>query len=64
MYIYAGAADLDEYFNKPFENAESNILGLINILDACVKHKVRRVIYASTVYVNSQEEAFIGSKDC
>ena len=58
VYIYAGAADLDEYFNKPFENAESNILGLINILDACVKHKVRRVIYASTVYVNSQEGGF------
>lgn len=58
VYIYAGIADLDTYFDKPFETAESNILGLINILNACVKHNVKRVIYASTVYVNSKEGGF------
>ena len=58
VYIYAGVADLDEYFDKPFETAESNILGLINILDSCVKYKVKKVIYASTVYVNSGEGGF------
>ena len=58
VYIYAGIADLDTYFDRPFETAESNILGLINILNACVKHNVKRVIYASTVYVNSKEGGF------
>jgi UDP-glucose 4-epimerase len=58
IYIYAGIADLDECFDKPFETAESNILGLINILNACVKYKVKRIIYASTVYVNSKEGGF------
>jgi len=58
VYIYAGVADLDQYFDKPFETAESNILGLINILNACVKYKVKRIIYASTVYVNSKEGGF------
>lgn len=58
VYIYAGIADLDAYFDKPYETAESNILGLINILNACVKYNIKRVIYASTVYVNSKEGGF------
>ena len=58
IYIYAGIADLDEYFDKPFQTAEVNILGLINILNASVKHNVKRIIYASTVYVNSKEGGF------
>lgn len=58
IYIYAGIADLDECYSKPLETANANIIGLINILNACVKHKVKRIIYASTVYVNSNEGGF------
>ena len=64
VYVYAGIADLDESYEKPFETAEANIIGLINILNACVKYKVKKIIYASTVYVNSNEEVFIGAVKC
>ena len=65
VYVYAGIADLDESYEKPFETAEANIIGLINILNACVKYKVKKIIYASTVYVNSNEGGFYRcSKKC
>lgn len=58
VYIYAGIADLEECYSKPLETAEVNIIGLINILNACLKYKVKRIIYASSVYVNSNEGGF------
>ena len=33
---------------EPLRDAEVNVLGSINILGACVKHKVRKLVFAST----------------
>lgn len=33
---------------EPLRDAEINVLGSLNILNQCVKHKVRRVVFAST----------------
>jgi UDP-glucose 4-epimerase len=33
---------------EPLHDAEVNILGSLNIMNACVKHKVRRIVFAST----------------
>ena len=33
---------------EPLRDAEINILGSLNILNECVKHKVRRIVFAST----------------
>jgi UDP-glucose 4-epimerase len=33
---------------EPLRDAEINILGSLNIMNECVKHKVRRIVFAST----------------
>lgn len=58
VYNFAAIADLDEALNKPIETARINILGNVQILEACRKNNVTRYVYASTVYVNSREGGF------
>jgi len=33
---------------EPVRDAEINIIGSLNLLDACIKHGVQRLVYAST----------------
>ncbi len=58
LYNFAGIADLDEATNKPIETVNFNILGNTILLDAAVKQKIKRFIYASTVYVYSDSGSF------
>jgi UDP-glucose 4-epimerase len=58
VYHFAAVADLNDALNKPVETAQVNVLGTVNILEACRLHSVRRFIYASTVYVYSREGGF------
>ncbi len=65
VFNFAGLADLDEAMTKPLEAAESNIVGLINILTACKKYKIKKFIHASSIYANSREGSFYAaSKRC
>ena len=41
--------DLDEAYSNPLKTAENNIIGLINILNACMKHKIKKFIHASSI---------------
>jgi UDP-glucose 4-epimerase len=58
VYNFAALADLDEALSRPIESVRVNILGNVEVLDACRRHGVRRYVYASTVYVNSREGGF------
>jgi UDP-glucose 4-epimerase len=58
VYNFAAIADLDEALHKPLETARVNILGNVQILEACRRNNIVRYIYASTVYVNSREGGF------
>jgi UDP-glucose 4-epimerase len=58
VYNFAAIADLNEAINRPIDTIKINILGNANVLEACVRNKVKRYIYASTVYVNSREGGF------
>lgn len=58
VYNFAAVADLDEALDKPLETVKINILGNVQVLEACRKNKIPRYIYASTVYVNSREGGF------
>lgn len=58
VYHFAGLASLDDARTKPLDTAIQNIQGTINILEACKKEKVKRFIYASTVYVYSEKGGF------
>jgi len=55
---FAALADIDKAMVEPLATAQVNILGNLNILNACVLHKVRRFVLASTVYVHSREGGF------
>ena len=58
VYNFAAIADLDEALNKPVETARINVLGNVQVLEACRKAEVQRYIYASTVYVYSRDGGF------
>jgi UDP-glucose 4-epimerase len=58
VYHLAALADLNEAKNKARETVEVNILGTINLLEACVKHGVQRFIFGSSVYVYSTHGGF------
>ena len=54
VYHFAAMTDLDIVNNNPAKAIEINIAGTSNILDACIKEKVERFIFSSSVYVYSQ----------
>lgn len=54
VFNLAGVVDLDQADTSPFESARVNILGNINVCDACVRYGVKRYVFASTLYVYSR----------
>ncbi len=58
VYNFAAIADLDEALSKPVDTVRVNILGNVQVLEACRRHQVRRFVYASTVYVYSRDGGF------
>ena len=58
VYNFAAIADLDRALATPIDTARVNVLGNVLVLDACLRHNVRRFVYASTVYVYSREGGF------
>jgi UDP-glucose 4-epimerase len=58
VFNFAGIAELDYALDKPFETAENNILGNLNVLEACRTEGVKRYLYASTIYVYSKDGGF------
>ncbi len=58
VYSFAGIADINEAKNYVYKTIQTNIMGTTNILEACVAAKVKRFIFASTVYVYSEAGSF------
>ena len=58
VYNFAGLSDLSSSKHKARETVTENILNLVNILDQCVKYKVKKIMYASTIYVDSNKGFF------
>ncbi len=61
VYHFAGIADIKEAQERPIETVKANILSTIYILEACVKYKIKRFVYASTIYVYSDSGSFYRS---
>jgi len=58
VYNFAAIADLNEALSKPIQTVQVNVLGAVNVLEACRLNRVKRLVYASTVYVYSREGGF------
>lgn len=61
VYNFAGIADIDEASINPPETIKINVLGNTNIIDACRLEKVKRFIFASSLYVYSAAGSFYRS---
>lgn len=55
LFHFAASADLNHANNKPFEAIQDNIMGTSNILKACIKNKVKKIIFASSIYAISEQ---------
>lgn len=58
VYNFAGIADMDEAMTKPVDTILANVLGNVQVLEACREQKVQRYLYASSVYVFSRQGGF------
>jgi len=58
VYNFAALADLNQALEEPIKTVNINILGNLNVMEACHAYGVKRFIYASTVYVHSREGGF------
>lgn len=60
VYNFAGFANLDDAIANPIRAIELNVMGNLNILEACRVHHVKRFIYASSAYAMSDKGSFYG----
>ena len=58
IYHFAGIADIGEAAERPVDTINLNVLGTTILLDAAVKEKIKRFVYASTMYVYSPYGSF------
>ena len=61
VYHFAALADMDFARVRALESAKINVIGTINALAVCKKYNVKRFIFASSIYANTEEGGFYGS---
>lgn len=55
LFHFAASADLINSNKYPFLAIDSNITGTVNVLKACVKNKIKKIIFASSIYAISEQ---------
>jgi UDP-glucose 4-epimerase len=58
IYHLAAMADISEAIERPREAVELNIIGTVNVLEAARAHGVGRFVFASSIYVYSNQGSF------
>jgi UDP-glucose 4-epimerase len=58
VYNFAGIADIEEAQNRPMDTIKYNILGNSIVIEACIEKKIKRYVYASSLYVYSKSGGF------
>ncbi|MEA2019608.1 MAG: NAD(P)-dependent oxidoreductase [Campylobacterota bacterium] len=60
VYNFAGFANLDDAIANPTKALELNVMGNLNILEACKTYHIKRFVYASSAYAMSDKGSFYG----
>ena len=60
VYNFAGFANLDDAIANPIKTLELNVIGNLNILEACKSYNIKRFVYASSAYAMSDKGSFYG----
>ncbi len=60
VYNFVAVANLDDAINDPINTMNINVMGNLNILEACRNSNIERFIYASSAYALSSEGSFYG----
>lgn len=60
VYNFAGFANLDDAISNPTRAFELNVMGNLNILEACKTCHIKRFVYASSAYAMSDKGSFYG----
>jgi len=58
VFHFAAQADIGASSDSPSETLTANIIGTLNVLEAAKQLKVKRVMFASTIYVYSELGSF------
>jgi len=58
VYHLAGVADISQAIIDPKMTLKINVIGSTNIIEACKEEKVKRLLFASSLYVYSQQGSF------
>jgi len=61
VYNFAGIADIDEASRNPFETIKQNIIGNALVLESCRQAKIKRYVFASSLYVYGKSGSFYRS---
>lgn len=65
VFHFAAIADIGEAAENPLKTINTNVISTNLILNACVKYKVKKFLFASTIYVYSNYGSFYNtSKQC
>lgn len=60
VFNLAGFANLDQAIKNPIKTISLNVLNNMTILEQCLKHKIKRFVYASSAYAMSNKGSFYG----
>lgn len=58
VFHLAALADIDAAQDRPLDTMKINVLGTTHVLEAVRQNKVKRIIFASTIYVYSRTGSF------
>lgn len=61
VYNFAGIADIEEANSRPLDTVQINILGNTVLLEAARRERVKRFVFASSLYVYSEGGSFYRS---
>ncbi len=58
VYHLAGIADIGEAASRPRDTMALNVMGSLGVVEACLRAGVKKVLFASTIYVYSDKGSF------